>query len=177
MGQLGPSLRNVRGLLQSRARFNGLGAAPFHDDLIANGRAHRSFNLNAIWTAKRSIETTFVQYGYQAFEINVRRRRSSLFHSVNEIEPQEEFGMENEMKKLMTAVALLTAIATPVFAQSFDPDIGTGNVRSFEYMNRFNKGATMVYTPTSSSTYAQAPDVVKGKAPGLVSGHVRYHGD
>jgi hypothetical protein len=35
------------------------------------------------------------------------------------------------MQKLLTTLAVLTAIATPVFAQSFDPDAGTGNVLSF----------------------------------------------
>ena len=32
------------------------------------------------------------------------------------------------MKKLLTALAALTVIATPAFAQSFDPDNGTGNI-------------------------------------------------
>jgi hypothetical protein len=35
------------------------------------------------------------------------------------------------MKKLFTTMAILTAIATPSFAQSFDPDLGTGNVLPF----------------------------------------------
>ena len=35
------------------------------------------------------------------------------------------------MQKLLTTLAVLTAIATPAFAQSFDPDNGTGNVLSF----------------------------------------------
>ena len=34
------------------------------------------------------------------------------------------------MKKLLTTIAVLTAFATPTFAQSFDPDNGTGNVPS-----------------------------------------------
>ncbi len=32
------------------------------------------------------------------------------------------------MKKFLTTLAVLTAVATPAFAQSFDPDNGTGNV-------------------------------------------------
>jgi opacity protein-like surface antigen len=32
------------------------------------------------------------------------------------------------MKKFLTVVGLLTVIATPAFAQSYDPDLGTGNV-------------------------------------------------
>ena len=35
------------------------------------------------------------------------------------------------MKKFLTTLAVLTAFATPAFAQSFDPDTGTGNVLSF----------------------------------------------
>jgi hypothetical protein len=34
------------------------------------------------------------------------------------------------MKKLLTTLALLTVIATPAFAQSFDPENGTANVLS-----------------------------------------------
>lgn len=35
------------------------------------------------------------------------------------------------MKKFLTIVSLLTSVATPAFAQSFDPDNGTGNVLTF----------------------------------------------
>ena len=35
------------------------------------------------------------------------------------------------MQKLLTTLAVLTVIATPAFAQSFDPDNGTGNVLTF----------------------------------------------
>ena len=35
------------------------------------------------------------------------------------------------MQKLLTTLAVLTVIATPAFAQSFDSDNGTGNVLSF----------------------------------------------
>ena len=35
------------------------------------------------------------------------------------------------MKKFLTTLAVLTAVATPAFAQSFDPDNGTGNVLPF----------------------------------------------
>jgi len=32
------------------------------------------------------------------------------------------------MKKLVAAVALATIIASPAFAQSFDPSVGSGNI-------------------------------------------------
>ena len=35
------------------------------------------------------------------------------------------------MKKFLTTLAVLTVIATPAFAQSFDPEFGTGNVLSY----------------------------------------------
>ena len=35
------------------------------------------------------------------------------------------------MKKFLTTLAALTVIAMPAFAQSFDPDNGSGNVLSF----------------------------------------------
>ena len=37
------------------------------------------------------------------------------------------------MKKFLTTLAVLTAFATPAFAQSFDPDAGTGNVLPFAH--------------------------------------------
>ena len=37
------------------------------------------------------------------------------------------------MKKFLTTLAVLTVFATPAFAQSFDPDNGTGNVLTFSY--------------------------------------------
>ena len=33
------------------------------------------------------------------------------------------------MKKLLTTLAALIVIATPAFAQSFEPNLGTGNVQ------------------------------------------------
>ena len=37
------------------------------------------------------------------------------------------------MKKFLTTLAVLTVFATPTFAQSFDPDTGTGNVLAFSH--------------------------------------------
>jgi hypothetical protein len=37
------------------------------------------------------------------------------------------------MKKFLTTLAVLTVFATPAFAQSFDPENGTGNVLPFSY--------------------------------------------
>jgi hypothetical protein len=35
------------------------------------------------------------------------------------------------MKTFLTTLAVLTVIAAPAFAQSFDPEVGSGNVLSF----------------------------------------------
>jgi hypothetical protein len=53
------------------------------------------------------------------------------------------------MKKLMLTVALASIIASPAFAQSYDPDLGTGNI------------AAQIEAPTAQSNakgaYAQVP--------------------
>src|SRR5262245_59616346 len=37
----------------------------------------------------------------------------------------------SEMKMLLAGVAFATLVASPAFAQSYDPDIGTGNIAGF----------------------------------------------
>jgi hypothetical protein len=53
------------------------------------------------------------------------------------------------MKKLMLTVALASIVASPAFAQSYDPDIGTGNI------------AAQIEAPAAQSNaqtaYAQVP--------------------
>jgi hypothetical protein len=84
------------------------------------------------------------------------------------------------MKKLLAIVGLLTAFASPAFAQSFAPEFGTGNVRASEYVCRAHQSCMLVYAsaPSSaSSAYAQASDFAKVKPPGLrANEHVGYHG-
>ena len=50
------------------------------------------------------------------------------------------------MTKTLITAAALTVIAMPAFAQSFDPDVGTGNILPF------------VNNQGGASSYAQAPD-------------------
>jgi hypothetical protein len=54
------------------------------------------------------------------------------------------------MKKIFIVASLLTAIATPAFAQSFDPDMGTGNNVPFAY-------ASQAVAKKGHSAFAQAP--------------------
>ena len=49
------------------------------------------------------------------------------------------------MKKFLTTFAVLTVIATPAFAQSFDPEAGTGNVLPFSHKSIHNEGKTAVH--------------------------------
>ena len=58
------------------------------------------------------------------------------------------------MKKALTVAALATMISLPAFAQSFDPDAGTGNV------------APSVAYGSSAGAYAQEPGIYE-------RGHVR----
>ena len=50
------------------------------------------------------------------------------------------------MKKALTIATFLTFIAMPAFAQSFDPDVGTGNI------------VPPVANQGGASAYAHAPD-------------------
>ena len=50
------------------------------------------------------------------------------------------------MKSVLTTVAVLIFIATPALAQSFDPDVGTGNIASPPVTNQ-----------GGAKAYAQAP--------------------
>jgi hypothetical protein len=56
----------------------------------------------------------------------------STFHSTNELKIQEDH-RRSEMKKILATMALLTVIATPTFAQSFNAQEGTGNELPFSY--------------------------------------------
>jgi len=53
--------------------------------------------------------------------------------------------MEHAMKKILILAAFTSVIALPAFAQSFDPDNGTGNV------------VPLVANIGAASAYAQAP--------------------
>ena len=56
------------------------------------------------------------------------------------------------MKKFLTIVGLLTVVATPAFAQSYDHDFGTGNVIDEPALEQQAGSAD------ASSAYAQAPE-------------------
>jgi hypothetical protein len=64
---------------------------------------------------------------------------------------------EKKMKKLLTTLAALTVIATPAFAQSFDPDNGTGNVLSFSYTSTAPENDKIAVRQSGLHSYAMVP--------------------
>ncbi len=68
-----------------------------------------------------------------------------------------EVEMEHDdMKKLLTTAAFLTLIAAPAFAQTFDPDMGTGNIAPPLVMNQ-GGGSAYAYAPGDYETrYSRA---------------------
>jgi hypothetical protein len=72
--------------------------------------------------------------------------------------------MELEMKKTLMAVTALVLMAVPAFAQSYDPDIGSGNITPWnDNMNRPrpnpDQNTATPYNPYLGSydAYAQVP--------------------
>jgi hypothetical protein len=60
--------------------------------------------------------------------------------------------MKMNINRFLAAMAIATAISSPAFAQSYDPDLGTGNVAP----------APVAYADTASgaNAFAQAPRTV-----------------
>jgi len=61
------------------------------------------------------------------------------------------------MKKFLTTIAVLTAFATPAFAQSFDPDNGTGNVLSFSHKSTVPENVVAAVRRSGLHSFAMAP--------------------
>src|SRR3981081_3766106 len=55
--------------------------------------------------------------------------------------------MKMNINRFLAAMALATAISSPALAQSYDPDLGTGNVAP----------APVAYADTAANAFAQAP--------------------
>jgi hypothetical protein len=82
--------------------------------------------------------------------------------------------METDMKKTLLATTAFLLTAAPAFAQSYDPDIGSGNITPYsDNLNRshpnpdLNVGAAY----NAYGSYAQAPGWYYGRR----SPHARYH--
>jgi hypothetical protein len=77
------------------------------------------------------------------------------------------------MKKFLTTLAALTVIATPAFAQSFDPDNGTGNVLPFSYAPTAPHNNKIVVRRSGLNAFARVPrtpSVSNPNDPALVGG-------
>ncbi len=61
------------------------------------------------------------------------------------------------MKKFLTTLAVLTAVATPAFAQSFDPDSGTGNVLPFSSTTTAAHHEKSAVNHTGTQAFASVP--------------------
>jgi hypothetical protein len=71
------------------------------------------------------------------------------------------------VQKFLTTVAVLTAIATPAFAQPLDPDNQAGDVLSF--------GAKQTAPQNDKITVRQRGIRAYGMVPGISSAHVTHH--
>jgi hypothetical protein len=89
--------------------------------------------------------------------------------------------METEMKTLLATAALLVAIASPALAQSYDPDIGSGNLHRAPYAssqnNPIHSGRTngphrrTVRRAAPSEAYAQSPEEAFPRTPAFGNGY------
>ncbi|WP_068022377.1 hypothetical protein [Rhodoplanes sp. Z2-YC6860] len=59
------------------------------------------------------------------------------------------------MKKLFATVALVTVLATPALAQSWDPDVGSGNIAPAPYGESQN--GSSIYQNEGFNARAEAP--------------------
>ncbi len=76
------------------------------------------------------------------------------------------------MKKYLTALALVALVASPVLAQSYDPDVGSGNIAPAPYAENtaydaFAMAPRAQTVAHVSKTKAVSSDVVKDEAGNL----------
>jgi hypothetical protein len=87
------------------------------------------------------------------------------------------------MKLILATVALAAVLASPAFAQAFDPSEGTGNVLPFSYgpgSTRHGPGDPLAISPQSGQiaagesglyAFARAPRVRSKYAPAAIPGY------
>lgn len=61
------------------------------------------------------------------------------------------------MKKFLATLTVLTVLATPAFAQSFDPENGTGNVLSFSHKSIAPRNDTAAFRQSGLNSFAMVP--------------------
>jgi hypothetical protein len=66
------------------------------------------------------------------------------------------------MRKTLITAAALTVIAMPAFAQSFDPDVGTGNILPF--VNNQGGAGAYAQVPDYEARYSRAQTVRRAQS-------------
>jgi len=77
------------------------------------------------------------------------------------------------MKRFLTTLAVLTAFATPAFAQSFDPDAGTGNALPFAYTPAARQDHKIAARQSGLHAFAMVPgpgEAFNPNSPALTGG-------
>jgi hypothetical protein len=69
------------------------------------------------------------------------------------------------MKKFLTIVGLMTIVATPAFAQSFDPDIGTGNLLGFSHESTAPQNHKTAARRSGLHSFALVPERSPSRVP------------
>jgi hypothetical protein len=88
---------------------------------------------------------------------SIRRRKLTL-NVFSEPEKIFRFNYRRrDMKKFLTSLAVLIVIATPAFAQSFDPDIGTGTVLPFAHKPAEPQNDKITVRRNGLSAFATVP--------------------
>lgn len=81
--------------------------------------------------------------------------------------------MTNKSKLILIAAVASLGIASPAFAQSFDPDAGTGNVLALGYASPANGHERIAVRRSGLEAYAMVPRTQSGPSvdnPALTGG-------
>ena len=78
------------------------------------------------------------------------------------------------MKKFLTTLAGLTAIATPALAQSFDPESGTGNVLPFSNAPTAPRNDKIAVDRSGPRLFRHGPELALDVQSGQSGNHWRW---
>jgi hypothetical protein len=82
------------------------------------------------------------------------------------------------MKKYLITLAVLTVFATPAFAQSFDPDTGTGNVLAFSHTPTVPQNEKIAGGRSGLHSFAMVPSsrsAFDSESPQATGGGIGYN--
>src|SRR5216684_769996 len=72
------------------------------------------------------------------------------------------------MNRLLTIIAVLTVVATPALAQSYDPDLGTGNIAANPAAVSHQTAASAVHQDARSAFARVLPGTAMSQSPNAV---------